>query len=196
MGNLILIAGTPGVGKSRVASKLSELLGTPHIDLSQYVLEKGLYTEYDEQRQSYVIDEDRVRSHIYELASKYHELIITTHYPEVIPRELVRIVIVLRLDPEELEKRLIARNWSRRKVLENVIAEILSVCTANAIAEHGEDRVVDIDTTSRSIDEIVDEILDVLSGVKKSTTRIDWLVIKPEDVLDRYLREYERLEEA
>ncbi|HDI02192.1 MAG TPA: NMP kinase, partial [Ignisphaera sp.] len=83
---MVAISGTPGVGKSSISRKLAEKLSLIHIDLSQAVIENKLYTEYDEYRKSFIIDEDRVREFI---KRKYMELgpyILDSHYAEIAPR--------------------------------------------------------------------------------------------------------------
>ena len=114
-------------------------------------------------------------------------MVIDTHFGEIIPKEYVDKVIVLRTDPEELEKRLWRKGWWWEKIRENVEAEILSVCTHNAIEAFGEDRVYEVDTTSKTIDQVIDEILDILMGKAKPGLRFDWLSIKPLDKIEKYL---------
>ena len=59
----IIITGTPGTGKTTHAQLLAEESPIPlkHINVGDLVKEKGLYEEYDEEWQSYTVDEDRVR---------------------------------------------------------------------------------------------------------------------------------------
>ena len=60
---VIVITGTPGTGKSTHAHLLVEESPVPlqHINVGDWVKEKGFYTEYDEEWQSYTVDEDKVR---------------------------------------------------------------------------------------------------------------------------------------
>jgi len=62
-GPVIVITGTPGTGKSTHAELLSSQspVSLKNINISEYVKEKGLYEAYDEEWQSYTVDEDRVR---------------------------------------------------------------------------------------------------------------------------------------
>lgn len=196
MGKVIVISGVPGVGKTIVAKKLAKILNAIHIDLSEYVIRNKLYTEYDNETNSYVIDEDKVRQAIESLAKKYERVIISSHYGELTPRNLVEKIIVLRLDPEELEKRLEQRGWNRIKIIENIVAEILSVCTANALREHGIDKIIEIDTTNKNIETIINEIIRALENKVPKRPRIDWFERKPLEVLEKYLKELESLEKT
>lgn len=59
---IIVITGTPGTGKTTHAQLLSEHSPVPlqHISVSELVKEKMLYDGFDEEWQSYVVDEDKV----------------------------------------------------------------------------------------------------------------------------------------
>lgn len=188
---IIGVSGTPGTGKSTVAAIVARRLGGVHIDLSRLVLEKGFYVDYDRERGSYVVDEERVRRYLSEEA-RSRLVVLDSHYAEIAPRELVIKVFVLRLNPLKLLDRLLSRGWPLRKVVENVEAELLGVCTRNAVDELGPDMVVEIDTTGRSAEEVADEIIAVLRGRPASTgTRIDWTTILRPDELYRLLETIE-----
>lgn len=62
---VIIITGTPGTGKTTHAQMLAEESPTPlkHINVGDLVKEKGLHEEYDEEWQSYTVDEDKVSVH-------------------------------------------------------------------------------------------------------------------------------------
>lgn len=60
---VILITGTPGTGKTTHAQLLVEESPLPlrHINVGDLIKDKALYEEYDEEWQSYTVDEDKVR---------------------------------------------------------------------------------------------------------------------------------------
>ena len=59
---VIIITGTPGTGKSTLAHLLSEESPIPlrHINVGEWVKVRQLYEGYDEEWQSYTVDEDKV----------------------------------------------------------------------------------------------------------------------------------------
>lgn len=56
----ILITGTPGTGKSTTADLLASATGLQHIDVGSLVKRAGLHSGYDEELDTYYIDEDKV----------------------------------------------------------------------------------------------------------------------------------------
>ncbi|MEZ0394250.1 MAG: AAA family ATPase [Desulfurococcaceae archaeon] len=181
---VLVVAGTPGTGKTSVARELARRLGAEFVDLSEFALERGLVLEYDEESQSYVVDEERLVEGLARfVAGAGGKAVVATHYPEILPPDMVELVAVLRLDPRELERRLRGRGWPERKVRENVMAEVLGVVAANALEAFGEDKVVEVDATGKGVEEVVEEIVRAMTGPDRRGARIDWLdVLAPEEV--------------
>jgi len=69
------------------------------------------------------------------------------------------------------------RGAGTQKVAENVEAELLAVCTVNAVEELGEDVVIEVDTTAKTTEELALEVLDIVFGEKPAYygNTIDWL---------------------
>jgi hypothetical protein len=61
-GPVIIITGTPGTGKSTHAQLLVDESPVPltHINVGEWVKEKGWFEEFDQEWQSYTVDEDKV----------------------------------------------------------------------------------------------------------------------------------------
>lgn len=59
---VIIITGTPGTGKSTHAQLLAEEspVHLHHINVGQMIKDKGFHHGFDEQWQSYTVDEDKV----------------------------------------------------------------------------------------------------------------------------------------
>ena len=58
----ILITGTPGTGKSSLTERLAQETGLTGVEVSVLAKEQELTTEYDEELDTHVIDEDKVVS--------------------------------------------------------------------------------------------------------------------------------------
>jgi len=106
----------------------------------------------------------------------------------VVSPDAVSYAFVLRMDPDKLGKRLRARDYGEGKVLENLASEVLDVCLLEAVERYGVGRVDEIDVADKSVDEVVEEILDVLSGrVEARVGKVDWLgKLEEEGRLDEF----------
>lgn len=56
----ILITGTPGTGKSTVATKVANILGFTLVNVSQVAIENEFVESYDEDVDSFNLDEDKL----------------------------------------------------------------------------------------------------------------------------------------
>jgi len=192
MKRIIIITGTPCVGKTTVSKKLAAKLDALHIDLAELVKEEKLYSDIDKERNSIIADLDKVSQRIKEVIQEAKgDVIIDGHYAvHVVNPEAVDFVFVLRKDPQRLKALMEGRGYSGKKLWENLEAEILDVCLLEAIDVCGKDKVCEIDTTDMSVDEAVDEVLRVIKGEKKCGVGIvDWLgKLEREGVLDYFLK--------
>ncbi len=179
MCKIIAISGTPGTGKTSVAHKLAKKVGAEIvIDLSKLAIEKGFYIDYDRERNTYIVDEDSIRSHIYEICRDEDKIIVVHgHFSEIVPEELLEKLFILRLDPVKLIERLAKRCWSKEKILENIESEILGICTYNAINEIKNKNIIcEIDISDLDIDSIVNKMINLLKSKNHNCTKqIDWI---------------------
>ncbi len=68
----------------------------------------------------------------------------------------------------------------------------MDVCLFDAVNIFGEEKVSEIDTTAKSLHEVMKEILSVIKGEKKPKVGIvDWLgMLEAEGELDDYLKDF------
>lgn len=190
MSKIIVISGTPGTGKTTVASILAKKIRGIHIDISEFVLKEKIYKEVDKKRETVIADLDKLLPKLREIIKSTNSpIIIEGHYAEIVPSKFVNAAIILRTHPKELEKRLKRKNFKESKIRENVQAEILGVCSYNAINAYEKEKIYEIDTTSKTPHETVNIILKILEGKGENYKigKIDWLsVLEKEGTLSYF----------
>jgi adenylate kinase len=190
---VVLVTGTPCVGKTSVARSLASKLDALYVNLTELALQENLISGKDEERGSMIVDENRMRRKIEDLVegSKKEDAIIDGHYAvNVVPKRLVAYDFVLRRNPVELRKLMERCEFSGRKLWENLASEILDVCLVDALRVLDQEKVCELDITGKSVEETVDKILSVLSGHEKCCVgTVDWLgKLESEGLLDDYLK--------
>lgn len=175
---IILVTGTPAVGKTTIASLLASKLDATHIDLTKLVKREELISGVDEKRDTLIADIDKISKRVQRIigASK-RDIIVDGHYAvDVIPANDINLVFVLRRSPDELKKEMEERGFREKKLRENLAVEILDICLWEAVSACGHSKVCEIDVTGREIEEVVEEAILVLKGKKKCRVGIvDWL---------------------
>lgn len=56
----VIITGTPGVGKTVHCEQLAQETGLRHLSINQVAKDRGCYESFDEELQSWIVDEDKV----------------------------------------------------------------------------------------------------------------------------------------
>ena len=190
---VILVTGTPCVGKTSVARLLASKLDAFYVNLTELALHENLISSKDEERDSIIVDEKCMRRKIRQIVENCDksEVIVDGHYAvNVVPKELTAYVFVLRRNPVELRKFMEQCGFSGRKLWENLASEILDVCLCEALNVYENGKVCELDVSSKSVEQIVDEILDVLNGSKECRVGVvDWLgKLESEGLLEEFLR--------
>ena len=104
-------------------------------------------------------------------------VIIDGHYShELLDEKEVTLVILLRKAPWELQEILQKRNYNNKKILENLESEIMGVIAEEARERYPLEKIYEVDTTGKSIDDLVQEIIMVINGeITTNPKLIDWL---------------------
>ena len=173
---VIFVCGVASVGKTVFSLKLAEKLGVEFIDLPNLVKEMKLYEYYDEASGDYVVDLRKVSSKLGSILKGRKTIIASVHpfKPRGIP---VRLVIVLRLRPDILMRRLIERGYPEWKIAENMLAEIVDKPLHDTIRKFSRRKVIQIDVSNKNMDELVEEFYSVYvsSNLKSLNTKLDWI---------------------
>ncbi|MEM5792806.1 MAG: adenylate kinase family protein [Candidatus Aenigmatarchaeota archaeon] len=166
----ISITGVPCTGKTEISKKLSERLGWEVISVNEVAEKLNAYKGFDKKMESKILDIEKIKRYFKDIKEN---VIIEGHVAHEIPSD---IVIVLRCDPKVLKKRLKKRYpKNKEKIKENLDAEILGVITSEAVDANK--KVFEIDTTKKTIEQNVDDILNILDGriLEYQVGLIDWL---------------------
>lgn len=57
----VIITGTPGVGKTVHCEKLAQEVGLRHLSINQVAKDRGCFESYDQDLETWIVDEDKVR---------------------------------------------------------------------------------------------------------------------------------------
>ena len=162
---IIIVTGTPGVGKTAVAKLLAERLGSEFLSLGDLVKKQRLHKGFDRSARSYIIDEPAVKRMLKGYLKDHREkrIVFETHsFNSILHKTHGMVAVVLRLDPLVLARRLKGRNWPKLKIWENVEAELIDLSLYDSLKVLGKRRVYEIDATAKSPGNLIREILIVL----------------------------------
>jgi adenylate kinase len=190
---VILITGTPCVGKTTVAHQLSKELDALYVNLTELATKENLVIGQDEKRKTIIISEYKMRRKMREIIEKTEKsnVVIDGHYAAaVVPKSRVTRIFVLRRNPVELREFMEKCGFQGLKLWENLAAEILDVCLVEALRLHEKEKVCELDVTGKTVENVVAEILAVLASRKKCRVGgVDWLgMLETQGVLDDYLK--------
>jgi adenylate kinase len=192
MKRVILITGTPAVGKTTTAKALAAKLNAEYINLTDFAKTHNLTLGEDTERDTLIVDDENFQQTLTEAidASPNQTIIVDGHYAAAVtPREYVPQVFVLRRNPKELKVLMEQKGYTGTKMWENLQAEIIDVCLGEAVEVHA-GRVCELDVTGKTTEEIVEDIVAVLEKRKTCIIgTIDWLgTLEKEGILDQYLK--------
>ncbi len=150
---MIVISGTPGTGKTKVAKELKKF-NFKVVDFKKEIEKCNAIIGFDEKRKSKIVDEDKLTDCFKKYSENYY--VVESHLAHFIDPKYVETCVILKCNPKELRKRLKKRGWNEKKIEENVEAEIMDIILEEA-REIGHDLIV-IDTTDKKPLEVAEII--------------------------------------
>lgn len=161
---MVCISGIPGTGKSSVSEVLKEMnynIVAQNDTVSGYVLSE------DPERDAIVIDEESWAGEF-----KPVDGIVEGHLTHLL---LCDRLVILRCCPDVLIERLELRGYSPEKIRENAEAEALDTILVEALENHKDDIILELDTTETNPAETAVVIDEFIRGIRKGGFgRTDW----------------------
>jgi len=129
----IIITGTPGTGKTSLAQILSKKLGLKIINVKEMIEEKNICEAYDQENQCKIVNLKKLKPLLIKKIKKSKEdLVIESHLSHHIPKQYVDLCLVTKTEIKTLQHRLEKRNYSPKKIRDNLDAEIFDLCLTEA----------------------------------------------------------------
>ena len=159
------------MGNIQLQKKISEILNFPIIDINMVAKDLELFEKNENTND---VDTQKLTKIVKEM--KLNQKIIVGHLaPYVLEKNQVKIIIILRRNPYDLESVYKERSYSEIKIKENTGSEILGIITHDAIKKF-EEKAFQIDVSEKNIQEVVEKVLEIISK-KEGNEEVDWLNI-------------------
>lgn len=141
----VVITGTPGTGKSQISRLLARKTSLALIEIKEFVNKNRLFKMDGKEK---VVDVAKLRKRLLPELSHLPGYVVEGHLACEfrIPADFV---FVLRTNPRTLKRRLATRRYARKKLDENLEAEMLDYCVQRAEREYRE-KPLQLDTTKRN----------------------------------------------
>ncbi|KKK26724.1 hypothetical protein P175DRAFT_0465744 [Aspergillus ochraceoroseus IBT 24754] len=142
----IIVTGTPGVGKTVHCEQLAQETGLRHLSINQIAKERNCNESYDEELQTWVVDEDKLLDAIEDEVTRGGYL-IDWHACDLFPKSWIDLVVVLRCTSTAIHyDRLKSRGYGETKLQENLDSEIFGVLLEEAQEAFDEDIVIELNS--------------------------------------------------
>ena len=162
----IVITGSPGTGKTMIARLLSEKMGLELVSIKEIVEQNNLSSG-----RRHEVDIKKLASAMRLLQHK-KDYVVEGHLACEL-RLPADFIFVLRAHPDILRERMAKRKYSKKKIQENLMAEMLDYCIQRV--EHVyRKKPLELDTTSRTSTESASEIEKAIKQKKKKLDSVDY----------------------
>ena len=139
----ILVTGTPGTGKTLISKELGKILKLKVINEKDFALKNKLGCFNDENELEIPILPLQKKANTFLLKNK--NLIFEGHvFSET--KLKVDVVILLKINPEELEQRLEGRRYSPEKIMDNVFCEGIDYCLKHLKKNYSKNKIITINS--------------------------------------------------
>ena len=165
----VVMTGTPGTGKTRVAEKLAKMLDVQFISIRDVVEKEKIFRMKGGEK---AVDPKILEKILKKMLKGEKNFVIEGHLAcEIkIPCDYV---FVLRTHPKELKRRLSGRRYKSEKLKENLMSEMLDYCVQRTVKVYGK-KPVEIDTTGKTVAGTAKRMAGMIRNKKKNGDRVDY----------------------
>ena len=167
---VLIITGSPGVGKHTIANKVLESNDYELLDINQIAKEKN-FIEHNQGVEE--VDVDKFKKYFDDIVTE-KSLIVGHLAPYVLSGRNIKSAIVLRKNPYKLLDIYEKRGYAEKKRKDNLGSEILGIITNDTINSFGQERTFQIDVSEYTPKEVVSRIDNILDR-NDAGDNIDWL---------------------
>lgn len=166
---MLVITGSPGVGKHTLAKRLAPELGIDILDINEVAISNKVYKKRGTVLE---VDTARLGKIIKKMASR-NAIVVGHLAPYVLEKRQVSFALVLRKSPYKLVPIYEKRRYTKRKIAENAGSEILGITLHDAAKKFGPSKMAQLDTTGVSVKKMTEKARRILR--KKKGDAVDWL---------------------
>jgi len=166
---MLVLTGSPGVGKHTVSEELAKVLDYEIVDVNKEAIKAGM----PKRDESIDVDVEQMKGLLKGMLTE-KSLIVGHLAVYVISKTQVSKAIVLRKNPYELIQIYEKRNYTDEKKNDNLGSEVLGTITYDSIKKFGNDKTFQVNTTSLTTEQTVKKIVGIVCDNSDGDT-VDWL---------------------
>jgi adenylate kinase len=141
----LLVTGTPGVGKTTLAKNLGKKLKLKVINEKDFALQNSLGIFNDENELEIPLKAFEKKANAF--LKKNKNVIFEGHTICEMKLDVDKIILI-KMDPEQLEMRLEQRSYSPEKIMDNVFCEGIEYCKKHLLKNFDEKDIIFIQSQS------------------------------------------------
>jgi adenylate kinase len=141
----LLVTGTPGVGKTTLAKNLGKKLKLKVINEKDFALQNSLGIFNDENELEIPLKAFEKKANAF--LKKNKNVIFEGHTICEMKLDVDKIILI-KMDPEQLEMRLEQRSYSPEKIMDNVFCEGIDYCKKSLLKNFDEKDIIFIQSQS------------------------------------------------
>jgi len=142
----LMITGTPGCGKTTLAKKIAKKFKLICINEKEFALKNSIGKFNDENELEIPIKLFEKKTN--DFLSKNDNVVFEGHTLCEMKLKVDK-VILLNVDPEELELRLENRHYSTEKIMDNVFCEGINYCKKKVFKKYSKKMIIELNSQSQ-----------------------------------------------